>query len=41
MAGGYIKHGNSSLASFMACVEEYISERKVGGLKRNLTLKLN
>ena len=40
---GDIKHGDSSSASFMACVEECISERKikVGNLKRDLTPKLN
>ena len=36
-----IKHGDSSSASFLACVEECISEREVGGLKRGLILKLN
>ena len=36
-----IKHGDSSSASFMACVEECISERESGNLKRDLTPKLN
>ena len=36
-----IKHGDSSSASFMACVEECISERKVENLKRDVTPKLN
>ena len=39
-----IKHGDSSSASFMACVEVCMSvlvKEKVGNLKRDLTPKLN
>ena len=36
-----IKHGDSSSASFMASVEECISERESRNLKRDLTPKLN
>ena len=36
-----IKHGGSSSASFMACVEECISERESRKFEEGLTLKLN
>ena len=36
-----IKHGDSSLASFMACVEECISERESRRFEEGLLLKLN
>ena len=37
-----IKHGDSSSASFMACVERSVLvKEKVGNLKRDLTPKLN
>ena len=35
MNGCRILRGESSLASFLACIEESISEREVGSLRKN------
>ena len=36
----YIKHGDSSLASFMACVEECVSERESRKFEEELNTKV-
>ena len=36
-----IERGDSSSASFLACVESILVKGKVGGLKRDLLQKLN
>ena len=40
MAGGYFKHGDSSSASFLACVKECISERESSRFERGLNTEV-
>ena len=40
MGGGYIKRGESSLASFLACIEESISEREGKQFEEGLNSKV-